>query len=144
MGLGGYPDVTLARAREKARDARDLLDAGTDPIERRRAARSALLAQQASAKTFKQCARDYIDAKSPEWSNDKHAQQWTNTLETYAHPVLGGMLVRDIGLPHVLGSYLGVLPMEMRGLRVVLSPSVDAGKALVIRKRRRRCRPREG
>lgn len=30
------------------------------------------------------------------------------------------------------GSYLGTMPMEMRGLRVSLSPSVDAGKALLI------------
>lgn len=33
---------------------------------------------------------------------------------------------------YLAGDYLGVMPMQMRGVRVALSPSVDAGKALVI------------
>lgn len=33
---------------------------------------------------------------------------------------------------YLSGAYLGSLPSEMRGLRVVLSPSVDAGKALLL------------
>jgi len=32
MGLGSASTVTLAQAREKARDARALLDSGTDPL----------------------------------------------------------------------------------------------------------------
>lgn len=102
MGLGGFPDVTLAQARDKAREARELVDRGGDPIFQRRQAKSALLAQRASAKTFAQCAREYIESKSAEWSNDKHAQQWTNTLETYASPTIGKLLVSDVGLPQVL------------------------------------------
>ncbi len=103
MGLGGFPDVTLAQARDKARAARELVDHGVDPILHRRQARSALAAQQATQKTFAQCAREYIEAKAAEWSNQKHAQQWTNTLETYAYPTIGQLLVSDIGLPQVLG-----------------------------------------
>jgi integrase len=103
MGLGGYPDVELTQAREKARAARALIDQGLDPIMERQQAKSALAALQAAQKTFSQCAREYIDAKSAEWSNPKHASQWTNTLETYASPTLGQLLVSDIGLPQVLG-----------------------------------------
>jgi integrase len=103
MGLGGFPDVTLAQAREKAREARDLMEHGVDPILHRKQAKSALAAKQATEKTFAACAREYIQAKSSEWSNEKHAQQWTNTLETYAFPVLGQLLVSDVGLPQVLG-----------------------------------------
>lgn len=102
MGLGGFPDVTLAMAREKARDAREKISAGVDPIEAGRAARSALIASQASAKTFEQCANAFIEAKEAEWRNPKHRDQWANTLRTYAFPKLGDMLVRDIALPHVL------------------------------------------
>ena len=102
MGLGGYPEVGLAKAREAAKEARDLVRQGVDPILRRRQARSALAAQQAAAKTFTQCVRAFIEAKSPEWSNDKHAQQWQNTLDTYACPKLGAMLVCDIGTEHVV------------------------------------------
>ena len=73
MGLGGFPDVTLASAREKARTARGLVEQGIDPIVQRQQARSLLRAQQAAAKTFMQCAREYIEAKEAEWSNTKHA-----------------------------------------------------------------------
>jgi integrase len=102
MGLGGYPSVTLSQARDSARTARELVSRGIDPILQRQQAKSALAAQQAAEKTFAECVREYIKAKSPEWSDKKHAQQWTNTLDAYAIPVLGPMLVRDIGLPQVL------------------------------------------
>jgi len=102
MGLGGFPEVPLALAREKAREARQLIEKGTDPIEARRAARSALIAAAGASRTFAQCVDGFMDAKSGEWRNPKHRQQWRNTLEQYAYPALGKMLVRDIELPHVL------------------------------------------
>ncbi len=103
MGLGGFPDVSLARAREKAREARLLVDKGIDPIGQRRQARSALIAQSAAkARTFAQCAQEYIAAKSPEWTNPKHAQQWGNSLDTYAAPIIGAMPVSAIGVQEVL------------------------------------------
>lgn len=102
MGLGGFPDVPLAEARAAARAARATIKAGTDPIEDARAKRSALKASQAAALTFEQCAVEYIKAQRSGWKNDKHAQQWENTLSTYAYPHLGSILVKDIGLPNVL------------------------------------------
>lgn len=101
-GLGGYPDVTLAGARDAARSARAKIADGVDPIEEARAARSTLRAAVASAWTFDECSKAYIEAKSDEWTNAKHAAQWTNTLATYASPKLGNLLVRDIDLPHIL------------------------------------------
>ncbi len=102
MGLGGFPDVTLAIAREKARDARAKLDDGIDPILQRQEAKSALRASAAAAKTFAQCVTGYVDAKSAEWKNAKHRQQWSNTLKEYAEPIIGQLLVRDVTLAHVL------------------------------------------
>jgi integrase len=102
MGLGGFPDVTLAGAREKAREARAKADQGVDPILQRQEARSALLATAAAAKTFSECTTAYVDAKSAEWRNAKHRQQWSNTLKEYADPVIGQLLVRDVTLVHVL------------------------------------------
>lgn len=102
MGLGGFPDVTLAMARDKARQARLQVEQGVDPIEARRSARSALKASSAAARTFHDCSTAYIDAMAPEWRNPKHLQQWTNTLAQYADPVIGDMLVRDVQLPHVM------------------------------------------
>jgi integrase len=102
MGLGPYPEVTLARAREKAREARELVRAGVDPIQRQREAASALRAAAATALTFDDCAASYIKAHEASWRNVKHGQQWRNTLKAYVSPAFGGLLVRDVGLTHVL------------------------------------------
>ncbi len=102
IGLGGFPDVTLAVARERARNARDKIAAGVDPIEEKRAARAALAAARASAITFKKAATEYIAAQETGWKNAKHASQWRNTLETYAYPVIGEIFVAEISTEHVM------------------------------------------
>jgi integrase len=102
IGLGAYPAITLQMAHQSARDKVEMVKAGHDPVDVRKATKSALTATQAKAFTFKTCALDYITAHEPSWSNLKHAQQWRNTLATYAYPVMGNMLVRDIDLSHVL------------------------------------------
>lgn len=102
MGLGPFPEVPLAGAREKARQAKALTEAGADPILERQRAQSALKASQASALTFAQAATQFIDAKSAEWKNDKHRDQWVNTIEAYANPVIGKLLVSDVRQEHVL------------------------------------------
>jgi len=102
MGLGGFPAVTLAGARDAAREARAKVRAGIHPLEEARAAKSLLRSSQLAAMTFKECGQAYIQAHESGWRNAKHAQQWTNTLETYAYPHLGPMQVRGIALPHIL------------------------------------------
>ena len=102
MGLGSYPGVTLAMAHQKARHLRELAEGGRDPIQDRRDAKSALHAVAAAALTFDQCAAIYIAAHASGWKNAKHAQQWSNTLAQHASPVMGSLLVRDVGLSHVL------------------------------------------
>lgn len=102
MGLGGYPDVTLAKARESARDARDMIRRGIDPIETAKAARNALRASAAKAITFKEAAEAYMASQEAGWKSPKHRSQWSATLETYAYPVIGGLRVVDVELPHVL------------------------------------------
>lgn len=102
MGLGGFPDVPLAQAREAARVARAKIRDGVDPIEEARKARAMLRLAQANAVSFRSAAAAYIETHGPSWTNPKHAQQWTNTLTTHAYPHIGDMLVRDIGLTHIL------------------------------------------
>ena len=104
MGLGGFPDVTLAGAREAARIARAKVKQGIDPIEEARANVSQLKATQAAAVTFRQCALKYIESHEATWKNPKSPAQWRNTLETYAYPVMGELLVRDVELTHVLAA----------------------------------------
>ena len=102
IGLGAYPGVTLAQAREKARSTREAIEQGRDPVAERIAARSALLADRATTATFEEAARQFITAKSAEWKNAKHGQQWTNTLETYAFPIVGKIAAAEVALPHIL------------------------------------------
>lgn len=102
MGLGGFPDVTYAQAKEKARKARADIESGIDPIAQRKSAVSQLLAQQGQEKTFEQAAKGYLDSHGDSWRNPKHRAQWVSTLETYAFPVMGKLAVQDVALGHVL------------------------------------------
>lgn len=102
IGLGGYPDVPLADAVRRAREAREKIRAGVDPVEERKAARAALAAQQARGLTFSDAVDRYLAAKVDAFQNAKHRAQWEMTLKTYAGPELGSMLVSDIAVQDVL------------------------------------------
>jgi integrase len=101
-GLGGFPDVPLALARDKARIARDEVERGVDPIAQRAAAYSAMMAARGAEITFAQASEKFIEAKAHEWVNAKHAAQWLSTLSTYAFPIVGKLQVRDVTLAHVV------------------------------------------
>ncbi len=107
IGLGGYPDVTLAGAREAARIHRNKIKSGIDPVAERATARSTLAAAMASAMTFKSAAEKYIEANEAGWKNTKHAAQWSSTLETYAYPTIGQLQVAHIETSHVVGILRG-------------------------------------
>ncbi|AMK23507.1 tyrosine-type recombinase/integrase [Sphingobium sp. TKS] len=106
LGAAGQGGISLADART-ARDALRLkVKAGIDPLEeRQREATEALAAAQAAAiagMTFKAVAEAYIGANETSWRNDKHRQQWRNTLASYVYPVMGELPVAEIGTAHVL------------------------------------------
>ena len=95
LGLGPYPEVSLAMARQRALEARRLIIEGADPIAEKR---------QAKPKTFKDAALELIKSKRPGWKNAKHAAQWTSTLEAYAFPSLGRMQIAQIATADVIGA----------------------------------------
>lgn len=102
IGLGGFPDVTLAQARDRAREAKDKIRQGIDPVEERKAARAALVAARRRGLTFADAVDRYLSAKLDAFKNPKHRDQWRNTLTTYALPELGAMAVQDIAVQDVL------------------------------------------
>lgn len=102
FGLGGYPEVTLAKARELAREAKAKIRDGIDPQIERKAKRSALIAAQRRDLTFSDAVEKCLAAKLDQFKNPKHRQQWQNTLGSYALPELGEMLVQDITVQDVL------------------------------------------
>ena len=106
LGAAGPDGISLADARD-ARDALRLkVKAGIDPLqERHREVAEALAAAQAAkiaGITFKSVAETYIGANEGSWRNDKHRQQWKNTLATYVYPVIGELPVAEVGTAHVL------------------------------------------
>ena len=102
IGLGGYPTVTLERAREYAREVRDQIRQGIDPVAAKREAKDALRAAEARRLTFKQAVDSFLRAKTVEFRNDKHAKQWRSSLETYVIPKIGALPVYEIQLAHVV------------------------------------------
>lgn len=102
IGLGGFPDVTLSQARERAREAKDLIRRGIDPVEERKAGRAALAAARRRGLTFADAVDKSLAAKLDAFRNGKHRDQWRSTLHTYAIPELGKMLVQDITVQDVL------------------------------------------
>ncbi len=102
IGLGGYPQVSLAKAKEKANEAKSLIDKGINPIERKMEIRQAVIASQNGRMTFAKAAQLCHEMKSSEFKNVKHVKQWIATLETYAFPIIGRIPVDEIDLPHVL------------------------------------------
>ena len=100
MGLGGYPTVSLADARELAAEKQRAIRQGRDPLsEKRQAAEER---RRPAVPTFAEAAEQVIDMRRPTWSNAKHASQWTNTLATYANPVIGRKPVDQITTADVL------------------------------------------
>jgi integrase len=102
VGLGGFPDVPLAHARDRARATREQIRHGIDPVESRRAARAALVASRARALTFDQAAGKFMAARRHEFKSTKHIQQWENTLLTYASPLIGALPIGQVELAHVV------------------------------------------
>ncbi|PLR20989.1 integrase [Caulobacter zeae] len=101
MGLGPVNCVSLAEARLAAEEARKLRRAGLDPLEERRKVEVAEAIETGSKLTFDEAVDAYIKANKAAWRNEKHQQQWKNSLTAYASPKMGKLLVGEIDTDHV-------------------------------------------
>jgi integrase len=102
MGLGSVDTVTLSAARERARECRQLLQVGTDPIEAQRAAKIKALAAAIREPSFEECGKQYVADNEPGWRNQKHRAQWASTLRRYVYPMLGKLPVSTVNTGLVL------------------------------------------
>jgi integrase len=102
--------VTLAQAREKAREARDKLERGIDPVAERRSAKESLIAARRKGMTFADVMDKALAAKLDAFKNAKHRDQWRNTLVQYAIPIIGSLSLHEIDTAAVLR----VLSQEVR------------------------------
>lgn len=97
MGMGSESDVSLAEAREAARENRRLMRAGIDPITHKNAAQA-----EQRGMSFADVAALYLEAHADTWRNPKHRAQWGATLRTYVFPKIGSLGVNMIGVGDVL------------------------------------------
>ena len=99
IGLGGYPEVSLATAREEAGELkRRIQREGYDPVEERLQRRSEAKKEQLKTYTFKKLSLEYVEKRSKEFKTQQQVRKLTNMLENYAYPVIGEMRVSDIDL----------------------------------------------
>ena len=90
IGLGEFPLVTLTEARDKAFENRRAVAAGSDPR-----------IPPVVIPTFDQALDEVVKMHAPSWKNAKTEKRWRATLDTYASPILGDMLVNEIDSSHI-------------------------------------------
>jgi integrase len=101
MGLGPYPLIGIAEARQKRDDARRLLLEGTDPIDRRRAGKVALALTAAKSKSVDESFMAWAKARSPGWDAKSESVR-RGQYRGYIQPVLGSLPVAEIDTDLVL------------------------------------------
>lgn len=102
IGLGGFPTVTLAQARDKAREARDKVERGVDPVEERKASKAKLIEARRKGMVFSEAVDKALAAKLDGFRNEKHRAQWRSTLDRYAIPEIGALPVGEVDSAAVL------------------------------------------
>ncbi|WP_027230709.1 site-specific integrase [Phyllobacterium sp. UNC302MFCol5.2] len=94
MGLGGYPNVSLAQARRLANSARDVLSRGGNPLTESR---------REAVPTFAECVDRFLDdQRMALWRNEKHRRQWSMTLSDSYCKHLRPMQVSEIAVADIL------------------------------------------
>ena len=101
MGLGSFPDISLAEARITHQRLRGLLLKGVNPSDEKRTRRAEKSTQKKSIK-FSKFAFDYIERMPPKWTNRAHEGQWVGTITNYAIGILGDLTLEEITTDDIL------------------------------------------
>jgi integrase len=109
VSLGVYPEVNLKKARARTIDARQLLDAGVDPSENRRAAKAAQV--EGAANSFEVVTREWIDQQMKSWVKG-HGERILTRFERDIFPWIGARPIADLTAPELLTT---VRRIEKRG-----------------------------
>ncbi len=100
IGLGSFPEISLAKAREKARETREMIAQGLDPVEEKRRRKRELASKRSI--TFKEATEKAFEKKLPEFRSRKHGLDWYSSVERHAFPLIGNMRIDEIDLPDIL------------------------------------------
>ena len=124
MGLGSYPSTGVARAVEKALNAREQIEDGIDPILARLSLRE--------IPTFEKAARDQWEILSPGFKNDKHRQQWLASLEQHIFPKIGHIRVDRLSVEQFADALTPIwlkIPETARRVRMRCNSVMVAARA---------------
>ena len=102
MGLGSFPDISLAEARNAATNARARCREGIDPIEQRDSQRAAQRIEKARSVSFEECTTLYFEANKAAWRNAQHTRDWELSLKNHVYPAIGNLPVADVDVGMVL------------------------------------------
>ena len=101
LGLGPFPEVSLADARLESLRLRQQVRAGENPVADRVDARAAKSIVAKPVMTFSAAANEYLSStRAQEFTNAKHAKQWPSTLTKFAFPIIGNKPVDQIERNH--------------------------------------------
>ena len=92
MGLGAWPAVSLAEAREAAGAARALAKQGINPIDARKIA----AVRRHGIPIFREVAIAAFEARKATLRDGGRAGRWLSPLERHIFPVMGDVLVTDL------------------------------------------------
>ena len=123
IGLGGYPAVSLAKARQFADAHRLAVAEGRDPLAEKR---------RAKMPTFAEAAAKVHEVNLPRWKNGKHTDQWINTLRSYAFPTIGKLSLDRIerrDVLAILGPIWSAKPETARRVRQRIRTVLKWGQA---------------
>jgi len=96
IGLGSAKTTGILQARGMVKICREAIRNNQDPAAVLRAEK------EQEILTFRELALQHIAAKAPEWRNEKHAWQWTRTMEMFVFPVIGKLTADKITTDHIL------------------------------------------
>jgi integrase len=99
LSLGAYPAIGLKEARKRAIASRNDLLQGSKP---RAYWRAETASKELNQPLFKDYAKECIEAKKAEWQNSKHIDQWFNTIDIYANPIIGKKFIDEIDTQDIL------------------------------------------
>lgn len=102
MGVGAYPETGLAQARARARELRDQIWRGSDPVAERQAARRELQQERDAGVTFATAAQRWFASMAPQWKGNRRRSNALARLERHAFPTIGAVRVGDVTRGQVL------------------------------------------
>ena len=101
-GLGGYPEVSLKRARELAAEKRALIAQGVDPVALAKTKKAKLIADQSQHITFEEYSKRFVTKQAKEYKTTEQVRRLKHQLAEYVHPHIGHLYVKDIKREHIV------------------------------------------